>query len=121
VEEIILGGFALGKRPRWNHGALHQDKYLALEEIQQALGLTTEELASFFALLEKADYGDMRFSFCNATVIIEGYGGRLGSHSHGMACVRVETQERGVTSVVEYRFPRGLNNVLQNRRRERTG
>jgi len=69
---------------------------------------------------QKADYGDMRFSFCNATVIIEGYGGRLGSRD-GMACVRVETQERGVTSVVEYRFARGLNNVLQNRRRERTG
>jgi len=86
---------------------LRRDKYLALEEIRELMGLTHDEAITFFALLDKAEYGNLHFRVCDVCVEFHTYWCRCDSYREGSVCVK--TEGSGVSHSVEYQFPEGFS------------
>ena len=98
----------------WNRSSAYQDKFIALEEIQELLGLTHEEMVALIILFGKAAYGRLDFCLGDTSVELTVVRSRYSTYPEGS--VRVETRKDGVLSVTEYSFPQGFN-IRGKRRR----
>lgn len=87
-----------------------KDKYEALQEVQRILGFTDEELRMFFALLEKANGGDLEFEIGDISVEFRTYS--CDDNCLNEIEVVVKVEEKEVTHTVEYSFDYGLRNIF---------
>ncbi len=98
--------------------SFRQDKYEALEQVQQILGWTDEEISGLFGIMEKADDGHLNFHLRGPIKIAFWRAGFDETYPKAInVCVDVNGDE--VTQSVKYTFYNGLGDLTSWKKRAR--
>jgi hypothetical protein len=84
-----------------------------LEDIRLLLGLSQEEMHGTLSLLEKADWGSLRFSRGNIDIRFESY--RLERLNSNEISVELEVKEEDLTRSVKYNIPRAYLRLVKKK------
>ncbi len=90
--------------------SFRQDKYEALDHVQQILGLSDEEISGLFGIMEKADDGHLDFQLRGPINIAFWRAGFDETYPKAInVCVNVNGEE--VTQSIKYTFFNGLGDL----------
>ena len=88
-----------------------------LEDIRLLTGLSQEEMAEAFLLLDKADMGSLHFDRGNTDIRFESM--RVDRLNRNDICVKLEVREDGFTRSVEYNIPSAYIRLLKRKMRDK--